>query len=42
MLVYNQGYTNSGPFSLTQDPASTRAIRAELAPSQFLASTSDF
>ncbi len=37
MMLYNQGYTNSGPFSLTQYPASTRMIRSDLAPSQFLA-----
>ena len=37
MMLYNQGYTNSGPFSLTQYPASTRVIRSDLAPSQFLA-----
>jgi len=39
MMLYNQGYTDSGPFSLTQYPASTRVIRAELAPSHFLAYT---
>ncbi|HEX4034832.1 MAG TPA: hypothetical protein VHX66_10340 [Solirubrobacteraceae bacterium] len=39
MMLYNQGYTDSGPFSLTQYPASRRVIRAELAPSYFLAYT---
>jgi len=39
MMLYNQGYTDSAPFSLTQYPASTRVIRADLAPPQFLAYT---
>jgi hypothetical protein len=42
MMLYNQGYTDSGPFSLTQYPASTRVIRSELAPSHFLAYTKDW
>jgi mannan endo-1,4-beta-mannosidase len=41
MLVYNQGILTNGPFRLNLDPASTAAIRAQLAPQRFLAYTSD-
>ena len=37
MLVYNQGFTTSGPFSLTADPQSAAAIRGKLAPARYLA-----
>jgi hypothetical protein len=37
MLVYNQGFTTSGPFSLSADPQSAAAIRGRLAPARYLA-----
>ena len=39
MMLYNQGYVANGPFRLTGDPASTSAIRQQLAPPRFLATT---
>jgi hypothetical protein len=37
MIVYNQGFTTTGPFSLSQDPQSAAAIRGKLAPERYLA-----
>ena len=42
MMVYNQGYITNGPFRLNEDPASARAIRAELILPRFLAYTADW
>jgi hypothetical protein len=38
MIIYNQGFTPSGPFSLTADPQSAAAIRGKLAPARYIAS----
>ena len=37
MMLYNQGFTTSGPFSLSTDPRSAAAIRGVLAPARYLA-----
>jgi len=37
MMLYNQGYETNGPFRLNLDPASTAAIRAQIASPRFLA-----
>jgi hypothetical protein len=42
MMLYNQGYGATGPFKLASDPASTAAIRQQLAPPRFLAKTPDW
>ena len=39
MMLYNQGFGSDSPFALSADPASTQAIRADLAPARFLAYT---
>ena len=42
MIVYNQGFTSSGPFALSADPGSTAAIRSLVAPARFLAHTPEW
>jgi hypothetical protein len=42
IMLYNQGFTTSGPFSLNLFPASTSAIRGQLAAPRFLAFTADW
>jgi hypothetical protein len=39
MMVYNQGYITNGPFRLNLDPLSAAAIRTQLVPARFLATT---
>jgi hypothetical protein len=42
MLVYNQGYITNGPFRLNLDPASTAAIRTDIAAARYLANTPEW